>query len=116
VARNAALVIAGRYDRSLEQLRARSFLDVEATLALRLTRLLDAHGVANPGGGRALPFRISQEELGQLIGATREAVGRSLRAWEKRGWVDLGYAHLVVRRPKELAALFEAQITPAARA
>lgn len=108
VYRHIALVIAERFELALDQLRANSLLDVERGLAFRLSRLFAAHGRPDPGGGLVLPFRLSQEELGQLIGATREAVGRCLRGWEADGWIDLGYAQLVIRKPEVLAALVAA--------
>jgi CRP-like cAMP-binding protein len=107
LARGIAVLIAQRLQLALEQLRANTFLDAAGGLALRLSRLLEAHGEPAPEGGLTLPFDISQEELGQLIGVTREAVGRCLRLWAHEGWVELGYARLVVRRPEALAALCE---------
>lgn len=112
--RNVACIISERYELAVEQLRARTFLDLEARLALRLARLIQAHGVADSRGGIALPFRLSQEELGQLVGATREAVGRTLRAWERQNWVNLAYARLVVRDREALTRLYETP-TPRAR-
>ena len=85
--------------------RARSFLDAELALALRLSNLLVRHGEPAADGGCMLPFRLSQEDLGSLIGVTREAVGRVLRKWANEGWVDLGYARMVVRDPGALRRL-----------
>lgn len=70
---------------ALNQLRVNSLADAEVGLAFRLSTLIAEHGEAHPNGGVALPFRISQEELGQPIGVTREAVGRCLRKWERAG-------------------------------
>ena len=74
-------------------------------LALRLSNLLVRHGEPAADGGCMLPFRLSQEDLGSLIGVTREAVGRVLRKWANEGWVDLGYARMVVRDPGALRRL-----------
>jgi CRP-like cAMP-binding protein len=76
-------------------------------------RLLDRHGCTAPDGGLTLPFRLSQEELGQMVGITREAVGRFLRAWEREGLVDLAYAQLVVRRREALEQRSLGPRTPA---
>jgi CRP-like cAMP-binding protein len=103
--RNVALIIAERFLAALDMLRAGSLLDAAGSLAYRLTRMLVAHGQAAPGGGLSLPFPLSQEEMGQLVGITRQAVGRSLRKWARAGWVDLGYARIVIRNPEALAAL-----------
>jgi CRP-like cAMP-binding protein len=67
--------------------------------------MLASHGQAASGGGLSLPFSLSQEEMGQLVGITRQAVGRCLRTWARAGWVDLGYTRIVIRNPEALAAL-----------
>jgi len=108
ILRNISEILARRYDIALEQLQAQSLLGAEGALALCITRLTSRFGVPDTRGGTVLPFRLTQEELGAAIGVTREAVGRVLRRWEHRTWVHLGYARLVVRDPKALAAIYSA--------
>ena len=103
-ARNLAGIFAERCMVATDEVHARSVLGLETKLARQLARLLDAHGETGPGGEVSLPFQLSQEVLGEMIGATRQAVGRCLGGWEQEGWVDLGYRTLVVRRPRRLIA------------
>ena len=75
-----------------------------AHLLLRLGREFGRPGL---GGAVQLPMRLSQEELGALVAATREAVNKQLRQWQAEGLLDMTAGRLVLRRPAALAALLE---------
>jgi len=62
----------------------RAFLDVSARLAKELLRLAKNHGSGN-GSAARIELRLSQQELGDLIGATRESVNKQLREWTRAG-------------------------------
>lgn len=74
-------VLTGR----VEQL---SSLDVSGRLANTLLALASAHGTELQGR-RYLHVRISQGELGSMVGATRESVNKLLRNWEDMGLVAI---------------------------
>lgn len=56
---------------------------VAVRLASALGRLLQA---ASAAGGEYI-VRLTQTELSQMIGASRNAVGTALRPWRERGWL-----------------------------
>lgn len=101
-------LLAERYMRALAHLYVRSVENVEVALAHRLGDLLARLGERDARGGSALPFRLTQEEVGDLLGVSRKAAGARLRAWERAGWIELGYARVWVREPGALAALVDA--------
>ncbi|MFE0477374.1 Crp/Fnr family transcriptional regulator [Streptomyces sp. NPDC058947] len=57
---------------------------VPARLASALTRLADLSSATT----RELSVRLTQTELSQMIGASRNAVGTALRPWREHGWLD----------------------------
>jgi CRP/FNR family cyclic AMP-dependent transcriptional regulator len=71
-----------------------SFLDAPARLAKRLLSLGELHG-EDSAGGRVV--RISQEELANFLGVSRQAVNEQLQDWKARGWVSLGRGTVTVR-------------------
>lgn len=73
-------------DAMVEDMR---FLDIRSRLAKTLLRLAQQHGRTTPGGGVRLDLNLSQEDLGNLIGATRESVNKQLRSWEEDGVLGL---------------------------
>lgn len=59
---------------------ALAFLDSSARLA---KTILDLHQKS----GEGMEITISQEELGQRVGLTRQTVAKSLADWRRKGWV-----------------------------
>jgi CRP-like cAMP-binding protein len=48
---------------------------------------------------------ITQREISQMIGRSRESTNKQLRAWSKRGWIRLERGGVTVLAPDKLAAL-----------
>jgi CRP/FNR family cyclic AMP-dependent transcriptional regulator len=67
-------------------------LEPDARLAKELAGLFNP--VLYPGNVNSLP--ISQEELSQLVGLSRQRVNRALRRLERAGLVRLGYKSLTI--------------------
>ena len=87
-----------------EQIEDFSFLDLKARLAKRLVALADSHGEAGPVG-ITIGMRLSQRELGAMMGTSREAVNKQLRAWQEEGLIALKRGSITVierARLKEL--------------
>lgn len=80
------------------------FLDVRRRLARMLHRLVMQHGRTVNGGGARIDLRLSQEDLGNLICATRESVNKHLKAWEDEGWLAVAQNGLVIYRLDVLEA------------
>jgi CRP-like cAMP-binding protein len=74
------------------------FLDVRRRLARMLHRLVMQHGRTMNGGGVRIDLQLSQEDLGNLICATRESVNKHLKAWEDEGWLSVAQNELVIYR------------------
>jgi CRP-like cAMP-binding protein len=61
-------------------------VDTTGRVAARLVELAEEHG--QPSGEEVrIDVPLSQEELATWVGASREAVSRSLRSFRDRGWV-----------------------------
>jgi len=77
-------VLSGRLRRSNDALENMTSLDIAGRLGRVLSRFAREQGTPVPSGIR-LDLKLSQKELGTLIGATRERVNRLLREWEEEG-------------------------------
>jgi len=64
------------------------FFDVFGRVARKLLQLADSHGVNTPRGIE-IPFRLTQQDLANLIGSTRESVNKALRFYRERGYISL---------------------------
>jgi CRP/FNR family transcriptional regulator, cyclic AMP receptor protein len=80
-------LLCSRLRRTSEQVENVLFMDLPSRLARTLLRLVRADGakVEHPP-----IISITQLELSQIIGMSRESTNKQLREWEKRGWLHLG--------------------------
>ncbi|MFE8987996.1 Crp/Fnr family transcriptional regulator [Streptomyces collinus] len=69
-----------------------------ASVAMRLASALGRMVQASSLTGTECIVRLTQAELSQMIGASRNAVGSALRPWRLQGWLETGAAGgLVIR-------------------
>jgi hypothetical protein len=74
-----------------------SFLDLPTRLAKALLRLVGENEGAASGG----KLTITQRELSQVIGRSRES-NKQLRIWAKQDWVRLQRGAVTVLQPEKL--------------
>jgi CRP/FNR family transcriptional regulator, cyclic AMP receptor protein len=72
-------------------------------LASALIRLSEKYKLAP--GGRSIA--VTQQELSEMVGMTRESINKQLRAWAARNWVRLEHGSIVVLNVEPLQALIE---------
>jgi CRP/FNR family transcriptional regulator len=81
-------------------------------LASTLIRLCNTCGVATKDGIR-LSMKLTNTELADFIGATRESVNRMLSDLKADGIVDMDGGHIVVKSLNELKAICQCPSFPA---
>lgn len=82
-----------------EHLEETVYLSLPARLARTLLRL------SENGAAHTRKLAITQQEIGQIAGMTREHANKHLRAWAKHQWVRLERGGIVVLAPDALAAI-----------
>jgi len=92
-----------------ERIEEMVFKDIPRRLATTLLRLAAVYGAPEPGGGTAVGIRVTQQELANLIGASREMVNHALSAWRREGLIELHGRCIVIRRADALEALESAR-------
>jgi len=91
-------VLAGRLRRLSVRVEDSTFLELPGRLAKQLLRLADRYGKRSTSGSVRISLKLSQQELGDLVGVTRESVNKQLRTWVAEGLVEQekgGYLTLV---------------------
>jgi CRP/FNR family transcriptional regulator len=88
VATHLLQALARRLRRSNEALADLVFSDVPGRVAKALLELADKFGQPD-GEGIIVPHDLTQEELAQLVGASRETVNKALSDFVGRGWLRL---------------------------
>lgn len=69
---------------------------VAVRVARKLAALATAHGVSGPSGAIAIELSVSHEELGAWVGASREAVTRSLGELRSAGVLHTARRRIVI--------------------
>ena len=78
--------------------------DLPGRLASALIRLTEKHKTST--GGRTIA--VTQQEISEMVGMTRESINKQLRAWAVRNWVRLEHGAIVVLNVGMLRELAEA--------
>lgn len=69
------------------------FMDLETRLAFWLSHFAQRCGKVDESGVE-IDVHLTQEELGKMASVTREAVGRQLNKWKKKGWLEIRYGKI----------------------
>jgi CRP/FNR family cyclic AMP-dependent transcriptional regulator len=94
-------ILCSRLRRTSEQVQDITFLNLPTRLAKTLLQLTaGVQGAATPSKAT-----ITQREISQMIGMSRESTNKQLRAWAKRGWIRLERGGVGVLAPDKLGAI-----------
>ncbi len=88
-------LLCARLRHATEQVEDLLFLDLPGRLAKAVLRLRESQNDAR--------VRITQRELGVLIGMSRERINKQLRRWEERRWIEIEKGGLLIRDGAALA-------------
>ena len=94
-------ILCSRLRRTSEQVQDITFLNLPTRLAKTLLQLT----AAEDGSATARKAAVTQREISQMIGISRESTNKQLRAWAKRGWIRLERGGVNVVAPDKLAAI-----------
>lgn len=97
-------VLCERLRRTSEQVQDLLFLDLRTRLAKTLLQLA---ATRTDGGPREISLNLSQRELGNLVGSSRESINKQIRDWQRDGLLSVRAGKLVVRDVAALRRLLD---------
>jgi CRP/FNR family transcriptional regulator, cyclic AMP receptor protein len=86
-----------------DQLEQVILQNLPGRLASALIRLTEKHKLEPSGRTVA----VTQQEISEMVGMTRESINKQLRIWAARNWVRLEHGAIVVLNAQPLEALAE---------
>lgn len=101
VAVNMLQVLANRMRLNNEHISDLVFMDVPGRLAKTLLDLAKRFGKPTEAG-IAVTHGLTQEELAQLVGTSRETVNKALMDFTNRGWIARDGRTIVIFQPGQL--------------
>lgn len=105
IAQKLIEILCARLRNTSRQLEEVMFLDLSGKLAKTLLRM--SNPKAAPGNRKVL---LTQNEIAQIIGASRESTNKQLREWEERKWIRIERGGLVLLSPEALSDCADAEI------
>jgi CRP/FNR family transcriptional regulator, cyclic AMP receptor protein len=97
-------LLCGRLRWTSDQVEQIILQNLPGRLASALIRLSEKH--TQEPAGRTIA--ITQQEISEMVGMTRESINKQLRSWAARGWVRLEHGAIVVLKDEPLRQLAEA--------
>jgi len=93
-------ILCARIRRSDERMADIAFFN----LPVRLAKILLSY---QPAGRGAMKLSLSQSELAEMAGGTREKVNRCLREWQRQGVLDLKNRWTIILKPQALREILD---------
>jgi CRP/FNR family transcriptional regulator, cyclic AMP receptor protein len=97
-------LLCGRLRWTSDQVEQVILQDLPGRLAHALLRLSEKQ-TFEP---RDRTISVTQQEISEMVGMTRESINKQLRAWATRNWVRLEHGAIVVLKPEALRTLVAA--------
>jgi CRP-like cAMP-binding protein len=89
---------------SSEQIEQLILHNLPGRLANALVRLMEKRQPVSPGQSVA----ITQQEISEMVGTTRESINKQLRVWAANNWVRIEHGTIVIIDSRPLAMLAKA--------
>jgi len=102
-ARNLLRILANRNRRANERIRAHCTLDVYGLVARQILEFSKLYGKQQADGGTLIPIRLTQSDIGDLVGASRERVNQVMKHFKEKECLKIDASYrITVYIPEEL--------------
>jgi CRP/FNR family transcriptional regulator, cyclic AMP receptor protein len=101
LANNLVRLLSQRLRFANEQIQALCTLDVPGRVARQILALADRYGRPLPGAAAAtdgrvkIPLRLTQSDLGEVVGASRERVNQAVVTFKQHGYIAVDSNHRI---------------------
>jgi CRP/FNR family transcriptional regulator, cyclic AMP receptor protein len=100
-------LLCQRLRHTTEQVEDLALRSLESRLARVLIALAESGGATASDGSITTTVNLSQRELGEITGATRESVNKTLRLWREQGLAELQEKNLKIFDVREFRLLVD---------
>ncbi len=101
---NLMRILSGRLRLANERIQGFAALDAYGRVARTLLAYSHRYGQRLPGGAMVIPIRLTQSDIAEMVGASRERVNQIMSYYKQRGYlsVDRNY-RIAIHDPEALA-------------
>ena len=100
---NLACTLSARLRSANDQIQSLAALEVENRIARRILSFAERYGQTLTNGAMLIPIRLTQSDIANLVGASREHTNKILVSYKERGYisVDQNY-HITIQNMSAL--------------
>ncbi len=95
LANNLVRLLAHRLRFANEQIQALCTLDVSGRVARQILAMADRYGSRQADGDVRIPLRLTQSDLAEIVGASRERVNQVIVDFKHRGFISVDPDHRI---------------------
>lgn len=95
LANNLVRLLAHRLRFANEQIQALCTLDVTGRVARQILAMADRYGSRQADGDVRIPLRLTQSDLAEIVGASRERVNQVIVDFKHRGFISVDPDHRI---------------------
>ncbi len=105
LAANLACTLSSRLRSANEQIQSLAAVEVETRIARRILAFAEKYGQPLPNGDLLIPIRLTQSDIANLVGASREHTNKIMVSYKERGYlsVDQNY-HITIHNRSALTS------------
>ncbi len=90
---NQSCALSARLRHANEQIQSLATHDIEYRVARQLIAFADKYGQAAEDGTTFIPLRLTQSDLANLVGATRETINKIIVSYKDRHYLSVDQTH-----------------------
>jgi CRP/FNR family cyclic AMP-dependent transcriptional regulator len=90
---NLACLLSARLRQANEQIQSLATRDIECRVARQLLGFSEKYGQPATDGQVFIPVRLTQSDLANLVGATRESINKVIVSYKERGYLSVSRDH-----------------------
>ena len=102
--KHLALITCKRIRKAFDWIDDATSLNTSARLASMLIGLISDYGKP-VGNDIKIDLRLSQEELGFMLGTTRQTINKIIQSWQKQALIDMHYGFITIKNKPQLMAM-----------
>ena len=89
LANNLMFILSSRLRWANEQIQALATLNVHGRVARQILALAQRHGQVTAGGDVHIPIRLTQNDIGHMVGASRERVNGVISVYRRNQYISV---------------------------
>jgi CRP/FNR family transcriptional regulator, cyclic AMP receptor protein len=104
LASNLACTLSSRLRSANEQIQSLAAVEVETRIARRILAFAEKYGQTLPNGDLLIPIRLTQSDIANLVGASREHTNKIMVSYKERGYLSVDHNYHITIHDKTALA------------